>query len=195
MPGARTCRDGWPRLPAATAHRLVSTPYLVVRGCPENAADVPRPVICPADDSAGDPAIFLAIPGGILVAVTVVMELHAADRPSSSLLPVLYVGAELPGAVLRELRAAGIGLLQFATATPALRLLKHCRVAGVLCHAPGLEDVDELRRQQVPVILFALGSGDWEAEGVTVVDFRSDPATVAALVRHALLERSFWVAA
>lgn len=135
------------------------------------------------------------------------MELQP-DRPRSlAILPVVYVGPELAPAVIRALRSSGIGLLGFSSARPALRLLQQCRVQAILYGGPSAEGLDLFGHTGTPLIVLAGGKGaggdrgftpgdgeaDWAADGAIVIDAHSDPTTMAALIRHTLLERVPWI--
>jgi hypothetical protein len=118
-----------------------------------------------------------------------------AEPAQPNMLPVLYVGPPLRPAVMRYLWSAGIGVLAFTAIAPALRFLRHARVSAVLYGVLDVRAVEAFMATDTPVIVLAAGKGDQSSDSVTVIDRQSDPATIAALVRHAVMRRAAWMIA
>ena len=110
--------------------------------------------------------------------------------PPAGVVPVIYIGAEPAASLVHALRMHGIAMLPFRNPQVALRLLRHSRVAAVLYAVPDLQGIEAFVATQTPVIVLAAGDAEWGTAGVTVIDRRSEPMVVAALIRDSLLPES-----
>jgi hypothetical protein len=151
---------------------------------------------CAGDDSTAPYTLNARSSDGTTVAArNYVTPTRTPQTTQPDVLPVLYVGPPLQPAVMRHLWQAGIGLLIFTAITPALRFLRHARVSAVLYGAVDLRGVEAFVATDTPVILLAAGEGGRGCDSVTIIDRHSDPATMAALIRHAVMRRVAWMIA
>ena len=105
-----------------------------------------------------------------------------------SVLPVLYVGADLTRQAYESLRAHRVGVVVADGTTRARRLLSHFRVAAIVFAVPELSGLAELSKLGIPLVVLAGRDAACDLDLITILPRDIDPEELAAVI-HGVVRR------